>query len=445
MPAWNGTFTDGDLFASCDTAPNLFRMFVKAYNERIRACGITATWPTFDSDANFANIKSTTQSGNPAIQGWAVLQGSLIQLAQYFVQTVDNSGTPINFNGLPSTAVSGTQLNSPLLSWYSAYIAGGSRFPNATGWTRKYPREIRTLSQGCLAGSTGNIARLIVPTPTKAPQDVGSYRNSDPAWDGVLPLHSTSADWDSQGKYFQWSGTAWVPAPLATYSDIITTTGTIQPGDIVGPWIANDIRDALNLMYVTFSPPDFGTVGALTLYQLGAPWPITTFKTSLFTPASPQYYEGPGASQAAAIAAWSLQPFEWGPSVTNFQDNSGNYIIRCGNAQTAYDLVPVAARPGGGNISRTITPYYAISPANFDTFFDYNAHGFTAGVSNAAGAVVTDANNASLVQPEWCLNPAIPAPPWAAPGQDIGWQGWELFALADWGQAVGGFDFSIHT
>jgi hypothetical protein len=449
MPTWNGTFVDTDLFASNDTAPNLFLMFVKAYNERAKACGITATWPTFDTVPNFANIKSTTQSGNQAIQGWRVLQGSVIQLAQYFLQTVDNTGAAISFSGFPANATNATNgffLDNPLLSWYSAYMAGGSHFPNATGWTRKYPREIRTLSQGCLAGSTGHIARLIVPTPTKAPGDVSSFTNRDPAWDGVLPLNSTTADWDSQGKYFQWSGTAWVPAPLATYSDIITTTGTIQSGDLVGPWIANDIRDALNLMTVTFGVPDFGTVGALSLLQLGAPWPVTTFKMVSAVPATPASYSGSGGSQAAAIASWALFASNLSPEVYNSQDFSGGISIVCGSGQTTYDLIPVAARPGGGNVSRTITPYYSINPQGFpDTFFDFNTHGWVQNVSNQAGAAVIDANNTSLVQPEWCLNAAIPGPPWAAAGQSIGWHAWMLFSIADWGQAVGGFDFSVHT
>lgn len=461
MTTWNGTFSDGDMYAACDTAPNTFRMFIRAYNERVKAtAGVFGTplpvWYQFGGSGESTLVSPETQAGNFAASNWASLQANVVTLAKWFVCTKDNTGAPFSFEGLPTFGTGSTFLSNPINSWYSAYMAGGSYFPNSHGdFTRKYPREIRSLSQLCVAGSTGNIARLIPPN-VPVGNNITGYPNKDPAWDGGT-FTLTATDLANIGRYFSWSGTAWVPAPTATYSDIITAYGHVQAGDLIGPWIATDIRDALNLLTVVFGNADDWYFG--TPVQNSLPWPSSSFGILSDIPAgtpqmwigSTEYTGNDAADEAAVIADWHLDDMVGGPAIFNYfypgDISSGPYRqIRCSSAGARLDNIPIVAKESGANMQRVFTVYWAAWA--FPTFRDWNGHGLTEEASHAMGGTITDSNNSAVAQAEFLLNSTKPEPPWPSSTSGTngyGWQGNTIFALADWGASAAGFDYSIHS
>lgn len=126
-------------------------------------------------------------------------------------------------------------------------------FPSPSGFTRKFPREIWSTS---CSGSNGQISRL-----TSRNTHIGSYSATPNTWYGDYPWASGFSnsqftpvqEYNNSGKIYQYYAASggWVFGNQGLSPDILTAYGQILEGDYMGPWILNDLRDALNQMVWT--------------------------------------------------------------------------------------------------------------------------------------------------------------------------------------------------
>ena len=110
--------------------------------------------------------------------------------------------------------------------------AGGDPSALAWGFTRKYPREIDSLS------ST-------------------QYRQA-PTTAGLGFTNGDKARCLADGKVYLRSAGAWVAQGETVWPDVITDVGDFSEGDYVGPWVWNERRKALKaLKWTGTGVPDF--------------------------------------------------------------------------------------------------------------------------------------------------------------------------------------------
>ncbi len=65
------------------------------------------------------------------------------------------------------------------------------------------------------------------------------------------------AECQADGRTYHRVTGAWVLAPLPTLPDIVTTYRGAERKDLFGPWLLNELRDAINLLEAFFEPIDF--------------------------------------------------------------------------------------------------------------------------------------------------------------------------------------------
>ncbi len=134
---------------------------------------------------------------------------------------------------------------------YKKYLQ--DEFPRPSGFRRYYPREIWSIAN---SGSVGQTARLIAKNsdpfyglfePTKW------YQNGEGSGFKVqvkTPDEEVSFS-NSIFEYIDSSG--WVKSENQSKNpDLILDYGIAQPGDYMGPWILNDLRDAINQLVWTY-------------------------------------------------------------------------------------------------------------------------------------------------------------------------------------------------
>lgn len=125
-----------------------------------------------------------------------------------------------------------------------ATLSVRAAWPTANGWTRKFPREIWSLSN---SGAAGQIARFTV----RISSSWFGAEEDDPVFNSVVttPL----AERGLSGKLLRHNGATWVELPPTPGAepDEVTAHGLIRAGDYVGHWIANETRDAINQCTVT--------------------------------------------------------------------------------------------------------------------------------------------------------------------------------------------------
>jgi hypothetical protein len=232
------TFVAGDELASRDNAETLRQ----ALNERADA-------------ATFGVV-----SMNPPQPGWSVadwwrdLQRGAYLLSTRFLRSYDgvtpsddaavavlNTGVPdYDWSGLPAQ----DQSQVPYRHRYVFENEEASGFANETSWpppsgfTRKFPREIWSTAN---SGAAGQVARFTarINTVWYGPRDGPDFERAV-----TTPLDQR----DYSGRLFLHNGVAWVEHPgdpLPDGPDVVTDAGLIRPGDYIGAWIANGIRDAL--------------------------------------------------------------------------------------------------------------------------------------------------------------------------------------------------------
>lgn len=168
------------------TSAAFLNQFADAINERADACGQTS---------HGAGI-ATYSPGDEAQAAPRNLWAEVYDLHTKFMDHVTYADP---------TGAAPTGLNHDFGSWMSA--AG----LNSSGPTRKYPREIDDPSD---PGSAGQVAR--------SRADGMIYEHDGSTW-------AVAADQDQQ-------------------PDTITTHGLPQTGDYIGPWLFDELKDALNAL-----------------------------------------------------------------------------------------------------------------------------------------------------------------------------------------------------
>lgn len=210
--AWNDTFD-----ASTDWAALSFvRMFWDAAAERAAAALVTFPTP----------IGSVAGLARPALGDdvqrrafWAHLQEFVETNYYVFANQSYDPGDPI------PTATTGTVTSDSLdlsaARWATLAAFRSAAALDAAGFSRKYPREFSD------AAST-------------------TYADGSAFADGHRARRR-----DNGFTYDRVAG-AWVLTsnPVGDDPDVVTAHGLMQPGDIIGPWIFNELRDCLNLMLV---------------------------------------------------------------------------------------------------------------------------------------------------------------------------------------------------
>jgi hypothetical protein len=162
-------------------------------------------------------------------QGWVWIQRYIDALSTYYVRTLDENGE-INYNGRSHLLSWNSFLfESPTLDRYGniLYTKPTNCLPYNRWWTRKYYRSISSLAA---MGEPGDRAKLIV--------DSSNLDSNQRGMNGWIFKMNDSHKW----RY----------DPTAIAGDLIESKGPIQFGDTPGPWILNDLKQALDELHWTF-------------------------------------------------------------------------------------------------------------------------------------------------------------------------------------------------
>jgi hypothetical protein len=245
LPPWNHVYTYADFPSAWDDR-TVMGMYMAAINERLDVLSAGAApvvggnfiaVPATTSISQYAHLVQPVQGDfaslrlhgtlrSPNILGteplpghdtfnfsWHMLQLYVELLSWWFVKSDDGDGNPIDYDGADLIS-----------SWANCqYVQFGSPFfPPHGGYTSKYPRTIATLSA---PGSKDQVAWCT--ELTSAADNRGVVKHDGTAWQ-LLGQQTTDP-----------------------YPDLLTTQRPSAHGDIIGPWVLNDLRDAINRLVWT--------------------------------------------------------------------------------------------------------------------------------------------------------------------------------------------------
>jgi hypothetical protein len=225
---WNHTFVQGDPFLRADVVTP----FLSALNERIAAVGYAFQYPLTPYGAAaltgtpasvspphlVGTIGSWTHPGGTPFYSWNALQDLTYHLAANYFCNEDDFD--------PSDSTTWTDFFD--VSDYTSWPPGG-------GYTRKREPEITTLSWST-GFVDGDRARFIASATTLH----SDYLNAD------MPA-TPSGERQYSAKIMKRVSGAWVvDADQVTPLTLWVLYGRAKSGDVFGPWILNEMRDAIN-------------------------------------------------------------------------------------------------------------------------------------------------------------------------------------------------------
>ena len=252
---WDHTFVEGD---DLNTV-NSVKKIVEAYEERYHS---TKFFSIDNSDDNLPE----PEPGYPA-QGEIVtrfyrgLQDNLIDLAKIYVKATDSEGALLDVMDTDSY----TKI-PPTLDWwetefipiteYEAFQKPGFRegtgWPPPHGFERRKPLEIFHLDDR--VGEEGQLARFCVYIgrnyDLSENQSAAPHLEKQRKYEGS-PGGNVATTPEDQRKYagiiFRKKGLKWIPnEDQLVYPTIVKDLyGVAADGDILGPWILNDIKKAI--------------------------------------------------------------------------------------------------------------------------------------------------------------------------------------------------------
>jgi len=393
MPATDGTDWAGLAFRT---------QFMEAIRERYFAIGYDGVDEWDDVPMPAAGEVAAHYDGNWHDIG--AMQISVNAMAPFFCPPDDYTGQPYGVGEMPGYTVA--------TLWAAAGL-------NVGGFTRKYPREITSLTA---YGEAGWRARLLhVGTPPYVPTGKAYY------------VYTTS-----------WAASADQTSPPDTITDY---AGAASPGDYVGPWLFNELRACLDLLMSVPRPltvPNPGTI------KFDNAWPgIGEFPSYAAAKAGFEtYWAAHGAPSVLGnqVTAWtacqrvlySSPPDVW-------------YDQIVGNRQTAVFVLSNRPADDLGHLNCDISYYFVgkkAEEATVNTFSDQGdnvADGLATLIETQAGV------DGGCEKYEAASFPAgladdLPDNPYAdepAPGGDSECTGYDTltaFAVMDFAVA-GGFEF----
>lgn len=233
---WNDDFTTQSLVQF--TFAEIIRPFTEAVQEREKFQVITTDF-----------IPTHPVAGDKIMQAFVGLIGRIEDVALKSVRRYNDDGSDYD---VTSEVYPASVLTSWSLTAWDAYLTYEfdhvhRNFPYPDGWTRKFPREIYKLSY---PGVEGQIARFVV-------YNTGFGSNwlmtLTTATEYLTNVNTPDGERGNAGKIFKYTSGVWVP-DSAQRPDVVTEmiTGLAShtwrpvPGDYFGPWILNDLRDAIN-------------------------------------------------------------------------------------------------------------------------------------------------------------------------------------------------------
>lgn len=334
--------------------------FVAAIRERKFAVGSDdglAAWADMDMPA--AGDHAARWTGDP----WSIvrMQDAVESLAPSYLTT---------------TAVTGNAFTDITdLPWYTVASLRSAAGLDASGFTRKYPREIASTAD---YGETGWRARL---------------------------TGSGAAD------YWEHDGASWAAADDQTSPpDTVTDYGHAEVGDYVGPWLFNELRACLDLLLYT---AHHVTVLASTSKGDDASWPVDFEPT--WAAAKTEYaawWSGAGAPDTTL----GVEPKAWNSGHNWGDDFRARAQRRTTRFQApmrpAADLTHLTADAAFYLVAQAPTTYGGTQ--SFSAQGDGVADGTAALIESQTGIDVGQAAIAMTGHFPAGLSDTIPASPWVA-------------------------------
>lgn len=419
---WNHTYVRGDDFHSPDT----YTPFINAINERLKSIGYPPVTAELDLTlVRGANCLTDTMltpywqyqfgtsppeyiaivdplcwpNGSPQKSSWCALQNLVTSISYYFVDP------SVNYTHYKITQYNATRnvgrTSYPWSSGAPAYdeIDPGNdiptlwlewpKWPNGTGFTRKREPEITSLS--CPGTIGGGRARFIA--STWGQMNDGTIFLTDPGITTDKPP-TPAGEWKYSTRIMKFVSGIWqVDTDQRTALTLDVMYGFAKPGDTMGPWILNDLRDAIN---------------QLTLQKFNFTWTAQGLPNYRAT----AIY----ASQAAADTGWAAATAYYNPSV-----EGGSAMVSQSVSSAPQYQLQVTANYGTVSVpnfcARTVT-FYSVArdgdswatndPPNVANF---NDNGQTA-VSISNPMYTDDAGNP---REDWWLPWAMVGPTMANP------------------------------
>lgn len=185
------------------SAVAFFNQFFNAVRERVDVAGLAGNYPS-------ANFRVDVASGDD-IQDHAIyeemqdaLEAACVRFIRFSTFDISDVDPTVDVYEVSRQA----DANGWFYTWANVLVDAGL---NASGWERRYPREISTLAD---AGTNGERARYTV-----------------------------------DAQFYDRTGGAWVlSADQGTPADVITAYGQMQEGDYIGPWIFNELQDVCDVL-----------------------------------------------------------------------------------------------------------------------------------------------------------------------------------------------------
>ncbi len=273
---------------------------------------------------------------------------------------------------------------------------------NASGYIRKYPREISSTSA---YGESGWRARL-----------TGS----------------------GSATYYEYTTTWTVSSDQESPADVVITYGTALVGDYIGYWQFNEIKACLELLTCI---PITATNSSPGSIKGGSTWGIASTYAAAKTA-----IESDWASDPDPTSAW-LWPTAW---ISGSYPYNGDYWIRTERTTCSFTLSPRSS-DDLGRADCDVT-YYIIGEESYSSSGgEFSNHGDdiedgTAVVADVQSGV--DGGTADIVSDRWNADNdnVLPNSPYAddptTPGYtEMGYKTKEVFGIMDFG-ITGGFEYT---
>jgi hypothetical protein len=477
---WNDTFDDSTDWSSLEFQ----QMFWNAFKERALAeywCLNEDSYPgpgggtagDYERSTLWYNTVPPTEGAD--IQG-AVLSSTAVAtdlhsplVLQTYTQRVMAFCSNIDPNGVAGQT--GWTLSEPFRYKNSAdrsgvwhkelYDAAGlsyltpydTKAGSVAGFTRKYPKNFwntQTRYENGNSWST-NWDEEWGPQPPSLANSYYTIMPGNRPFYGGYPdpfVEGDNALCNNDGKVYTRTSGVWVLAPTGTQPDTVTTLGLMRPGDYIGPWIWNEIRDCFNQMTR-----------------------VTCSVRNAISLSNTRHYSGPCPSSATSLdLAKATSDANWGSVGTNT-----NYIAFAQSTTTAsrgpvyyatreHQSFDISIHTDSNLTCNRTVKVYALTQILGQS---YDASGVTSGGQNNWGLVgsiastsdslaLADVMGAASDKPNWCGTPSDPVPPWyGSSGRSSGFQlatftmGYSaikghLIAILDYGVS-GGFQYTAST
>jgi hypothetical protein len=261
------------------SARDLFVTLRAAVDERV-----AVVWPGSDEVESYmpgvgapALALSDTSPGNSVVHaGWSQAQLAMWAAASFFVQALPFEGGD-EFTDPAQYAVFGQGTAGPAIGHKSEFPVELPDWPPPKGFTRRYPREITTVTA---EGEEGQVARFVASLGT----DLGEITpEAERANSGKL-FRRRKVVVSPEGVEPPVTELRWAEDAEAAGPDVLEAFGTRQAGDYAGVWIPNETRDAARRLRWTFHPVEWtapreevietfssGTAGSNLFYAANMP------------------------------------------------------------------------------------------------------------------------------------------------------------------------------